>query len=141
MTTDDAALEFRDDDDRVAVRLSYDAFDSHVGYVVIEVRAERITCDHAALSIRGDGLEIFLEGLVADWAGWDGTRRWDAMGPELSIEASHHGGIVRLLFIVRQDEEPDAWQLRVPVYVNPGEPLSRLAAAARRAVDAWARAG
>lgn len=133
---DGAAVEFRSDDDRVVVLLSYDAADADFGHIAIEIRADGITCDHGALSLRGDGLAQFLGGLVADWTGWDGTRRWDALGPELSIEASHRGHMVELLFIVRRRDEA-AWDLRLPVYLNPGEPLSRLAAASAPAAEAW----
>ncbi len=127
--TGESPIEFRSDDDRVALLLSYHPTDADFGHIAVEIRADGITCRHAALSLRGDGLGTFLRGLVADWGGWDGTRRWDALGPELRIEASHRGHAVELLFIVRRDDRPDAWQVRLPLLVDPGEPLSRLAKA------------
>lgn len=131
------AIEFRSEDGRAVIVLAYDAADADFGHVVIDGRADGVTCDHGALSLRGDGLVQFLQGLVANWGGWDGTRRWDTAGPELSIEASHHGHTVELLFIVRRDDEPDAWQLRLPVHLDPGEPLSRLAKASAEAIASW----
>jgi hypothetical protein len=134
---DAGSITFRSDDGRAVIVLAYDAFDSDFGHIVIDGRDDGIRCDHGALSLRGDGLALFLRRLVADWAGWDGTRRWDTAGPELSIEASHHGRTVELLFIVRRDGEPDAWQLRFPVYLDPGEPLSRLAKASAEVIASW----
>lgn len=131
------AIEFRSDDGPVVVLVGYDAYDSDFGHIVAEIRADGLTCDHAALSLRGDGLALFLASLVADWTGWAGTRRWESLRGELSIEASHRGHAVELLFIAKQGEPLDAWQLRLPVHVNPGEPLSRLAAASVRVIKTW----
>ena len=54
---------------------------------------------------------------------------WDALEHAVTIEATHGGGRIQLLFIVRRDYGPDAWQVRFPVLVAPGESLSRLAKA------------
>ena len=42
----------------------------------------------------------------------------------MSIEATHHGNRIELLFIVRRDYNSDAWELRLPILVAPGESLS-----------------
>jgi hypothetical protein len=47
----------------------------------------------------------------------------------MSLEATHRGNRVELLFIVRRDYKPDAWQARLPILVAPGESLSALARA------------
>lgn len=125
-------VEFRSEDSTNAlVRLSYDPADSDFGMLVVDIRADGLTCEEGALSLRGDGLDAFLASLAADWRGWDGTRRWDTIKQELTIEATHHGRRAELLFTVRPPEyKPDAWQVRFPVFVAPGESLARLAKAA-----------
>jgi len=52
----------------------------------------------------------------------------------MSICATHHGRRVELVFLVRRDWKPDAWELRVPVIVTPGETLTRFAGAVARAL-------
>jgi hypothetical protein len=47
----------------------------------------------------------------------------------MTIEANHRGSRVELVFIVRRDYKPDAWQARLPVLFAPGESLSQLAKA------------
>ena len=79
------------------------------------------------LTWNGDGLGEFLSELSASWRGWEGVRHWDAVEYGMSIEAAHVGNRVRLLFIVRRDYEPDAWEVRLPILVAPGESLVRLA--------------
>ena len=79
------------------------------------------------LTLGGDGLDRFLTDLVNDWQGWNGIRRWDALENGMSIEATHHRNRVELLFIVRRDYNPDAWEARLPILVAPGESLARLA--------------
>ena len=73
-----------------------------------------------------------MAGLAADWRGWEGTRRWEAAENGLSIEARHNGARVELLLVVRRDYAPDAWELRVPITIGPGESLTRLASACAR---------
>ena len=100
------------------------------------VRARGLTYDEAVLTIRGDGLPSFLAGLAADWRWWEGTRSWATIEHALTIEATHHGDRVGLLFIVRPDPESDAWErealeIRLPLVVAPGESLSHIAKAGK----------
>jgi hypothetical protein len=44
----------------------------------------------------------------------------------MSIDAAHYGRRIELLFIVRNEDKPDAWQTQLPFLVAPGESLSRL---------------
>jgi Family of unknown function (DUF6228) len=69
----------------------------------------------------------FFKGLSTAWRGWDGTRRWEAAEGDMRTEATHHGRFVELLFILRRDDKPDAWQVRLPVLIAPSESLKRLA--------------
>jgi hypothetical protein len=125
-------VEFRSDGTRDAiVGLSFERDASGIGLDLFKVRvdAQGISCDHGALSHEGDGLAGFISELARDWRGWDGTRRWDALEHGMSIEATHHGRRIELLFIVRRDYERDAWELRVPILLEPGESLTSAASA------------
>lgn len=54
----------------------------------------------------------------------------------LSIQATHTGRAVRLLFILRETPYQDgAWELRGPIEIAPGESLSRLTEAVRSLVS------
>lgn len=126
-----SAVEFRDEDrqDDAVLRLAYNAVDGDWGTFAVEIRASGLSCDEAVASLGGDGLDSFFASLAEDWKGWDGTRTWHALEQGMSIEATHVGNRVELLFIVRGDYQPNSWQLRFPIRVAPGEPLSRLARA------------
>ena len=126
-------VEFHSDDDPSTVlRLSFEPDRSGIGLDTfgIEIHGPELNCETGALTAGGDGLAGFLNDLATSWRGWDGTRRWDALELGISIEATHHGNRVELLFIVRRDYSSDAWQVRLPIFVAPGESLSRLAKAA-----------
>jgi len=122
-------VEMRSDDHEAFVRLAYDPVDQDFGTLIVEIRAGGLSCDGSALTLRGDGLESFLAELAADWRGWKGTRTWDAIEGEMTIEATHRGNRVELLFILRRDYEPDAWEVRLPLLIAPGESLSQIAKA------------
>jgi hypothetical protein len=127
---DGPVVEYRPDDDHATVvRLSlpYPTGPDGIGMLTVEIEAEGISCRQGVLTLQGDGLDRFLTSLAEDWRGWDGTRTWDALEHGMTIEASHRGRRVELLFIVRRDFKPDAWELRLPVLVEPGESLARVA--------------
>jgi hypothetical protein len=127
---DDPILEIRSEDDRNAVlRLAYDPDDGDFGIVGIEIRADGLSCDGSIPTLGGEGLDAFLARLAADWRGWHGTRTWRSFRHDLRIEATHRGARVELMFIIRRDFELDAWEVRFPLLIAPGESLSRLARA------------
>jgi hypothetical protein len=125
-------VEIRSDDRDALVRLSYHPVDQDFGTLAVEIRAGGLAYDESVLSAGGDGLAAFLAGLAADWRGWDGPRTWDAIEHGMTIEATHHGKRVELLFIVRRDNRPDAWEARLPILVAPGESLARVAIAGQQ---------
>ena len=128
-----ATIEFRTEENRdVVVRVSASGGGSadDLGAFDVVVEADGVHAERGVLTYRGDGLDTFLEGLASDWKGWSGIRTWDALENGLSIEATHDGNRVELLFILRRDYNSDAWQLRVPIRVAPGESLSAFARAA-----------
>jgi len=133
------AIEMRSDDGDAVVSLSYGPVDRDCGTLTIKVRAAglhydagvELNSDKGVLTVDGDGLPLFLAALATDWRGWEGRRSWETIEGGLSIEATHHGNRVRLLFIVRRESELDGWEFRLPLLVAPGESLARIAAAAR----------
>lgn len=108
--------------------------------VGIAVDAPGLRLRRRVRTIAGDGLATFLAGLDADFRGWSGQRHWQSLEDDLSIEATHAGRSVVLATTLLRDREADAWSVTVPLLVNPGEELRRLAADAeaffRAAVDA-----
>jgi hypothetical protein len=128
MNDDEAAVEFRSEiDGKTLLRLSYEREDDDFGMLVAEAALSDLTFTHAAPSLRGDGLDAFLAELADDWRGWQGVRGWQTLEDDLSIEATHEGHRVRLVFIVRGGLGSDGWQIRLPVPIAPGEGLTRVA--------------
>jgi hypothetical protein len=126
-------VEFLSDGDTSAVlRLAFEraSFDPDLGNFNVRIEAGGLVCEHGVLTTwKGDGLDRFFADLVENWRGWQGTRRWDALENAMSIEATHRGRVVELLFILRRDYRSDAWQVRLPILVAPGESLRRIASA------------
>lgn len=123
-------VEFTSEEGNARLRLGYEpSIDRDFGTFAISIQADGLTCEWSALSVRGDGLDGFVASLAADWRGWEGVRTWDALERGLSIEATHLGNRVELAFIVRRDYQSDAWCIRLPIRVYPGESLNRLARA------------
>ena len=138
--TDSPTVEFRADDNRdLVVRLAGRPAntDGFGGFDVL-VEADGVRAHRDVLTYGGDGLDAFFQSLAADWRGWDGTRTWDAVERGMTIEATHRGSRVELLFVLRRDYEPDAWELRIPIRVAPGETLLGLAEATARVVGVLA---
>ena len=131
-----SAVDFLSADEHsVALRLLFERDPSGVAPDLFEARVvtSGVTCEHTAETLNGDGLDIFFAGLVEDWKRWDGTRRWNAIDGRLSIEALHHGHVIELLFVLSAAAyQPDAWQLRLPIFLLPGEQLRQAARAVAR---------
>jgi hypothetical protein len=97
----------------------------------VHVDAAGLTCDYGPETVFADGLGEFLGRLAQDWQGWDGSRTWDGRNG-IAIEATHLGNRVKLDFSVGGEVVNAVgvpWQVRLPIYVSPGEALSRLAKA------------
>jgi hypothetical protein len=108
--------------------------DGYVRTADVEIRADGVTaCTTATLSVEPGGIDLagFLAGLAADWRGWDGERRWQALEREMEVEAWHDGRAhVMLAVTVRRPERAyadDAWSARVVFTVEAGEEFATLA--------------
>ncbi|WP_319461062.1 DUF6228 family protein [Micromonospora sp. RTP1Z1] len=76
-------------------------------------------------------LSGFVQGLAADWHGWNGVRTWTSMERELAIDARHDGrGYVSLGVTLRApglDLEDTAWSARAVYVLEAGEEMTRFA--------------
>jgi hypothetical protein len=76
-------------------------------------------------------LSGFVEGLAADWQGWDGFRTWQAMGRELAIVARHdRRGYVSLSVTLRASGpnwDETAWSATAVFVLEAGEEMTRFA--------------
>ncbi|BCY05399.1 hypothetical protein L3i22_004870 [Actinoplanes sp. L3-i22] len=77
-------------------------------------------------------LSGFVAGLAAAWQGWDGTRTWESMERELTLDARHDGrGHVSLGVTLRApgpDWDDTAWSARAVFVLEAGEQMTGLAA-------------
>lgn len=96
--------------------------------VEVTVEADGLTCRRGVITLAGDGLDTFFSELERDWQGWSGARVWNALEGGMTIEATHTGRRVALVVTLRHDSEPNVWELRLPLSLPPGEPLSEAAA-------------
>jgi hypothetical protein len=108
--------------------------DGYVCAADVEIRAHGVTaCTTATLSAEPGGTDLagFLAALAADWRGWDGKRRWQALEREMEVEAWHDGRAhVMLAVTVRRPEHTyadDAWSARVVFTIEAGEEFATLA--------------
>ena len=134
----DRAVEFRSaEDDLRVLRLTYEPEHAAPSYGTfsVEIRADGLAGTTTVATISGDGFGVFLAQLAEDWTGWQGTRHWSSLERDLSVDATHHGNRVRLLSSLLRAADADSWELRLPIYIEPGESMSALAAAMSRLVS------
>lgn len=100
------------------------------GSFTVTIDSPELSLRHSVITMGGDGLSEFIQSVEDDWRGWEGERSWHSLEGGLRIDAKHSGRAVELTVVVRSSYEPDAWELRIPFAVEPGEQLSALATAA-----------
>jgi hypothetical protein len=129
-------------DERTRTGLAYDpSSDPYIAGLRVRVETDGFRCDRSVLvSENADGLAAYFADLVENWRGWDGVKQWEALEHGMSIEATHRGRVVELLFVVRRDYKPDAWEVRAPILIAPGETLTSYARAIARAFPDGLRA-
>ena len=108
--------------------------DGYIRTADVGIRADGVSaCTAATLSVEPGGIDLarFFAGLAADWRGWDGKRRWQALEREMEIEAWHDGRAHVMLAVTLMRPErtyaDDAWSARVVFTVEAGEELATLA--------------
>ncbi|MET8008300.1 DUF6228 family protein [Nonomuraea glycinis] len=70
----------------------------------------------------------FVEGLAADWRGWDGVRTWTSMERELALDVRHdrrsHVSLGVTLRAPGPDWDDAAWSARAVFVLEAGEELA-----------------
>jgi hypothetical protein len=78
----------------------------------------------------GGGLPGFMDGLAADFRGWDGARSWAVN--HLAITAAFHpGGQVELCWTIRPRLTRSVWEASVTTWIEGGQQMTELAAAVK----------
>ncbi|GIE79046.1 hypothetical protein Aph02nite_49960 [Actinoplanes philippinensis] len=76
-------------------------------------------------------LARFMGDLVADWRGWNGSRVWQSLEHELTVEARHDRRRCVSLHVMLRHSGPSwddtAWSATAVFTLEAGEELSRLA--------------
>ena len=89
------------------------------------------TAAHGVTLVITRELTSFLDGLVADFAGWPGERTWQNLDGDIEIAAQHVSrGYVDLRWTLRPRpyDWVRPWQASITMRVEAGEELRRLAA-------------
>jgi hypothetical protein len=106
--------------------------DADAVHYAVELRAQGLTArvDEVVAWIRADDLARFLEGLAADYRGWDGARSWQTDDRDLAVSAVFRsGGYVGLTWTVRPwPKAAGGWSSSVTTWLEAGEQLASLAA-------------
>src|SRR5262245_26678387 len=129
-----AILEIRSEENGDSVvRLSFepDTEDPDLATFDVRLTADGLECERTVSTTQdGNTLGRFAASLAEDWRGWEGTRTWESLWRDLRVEATHLGRAVELVFVLRPEDREDAWEVRLPILLTPGESLRRVASAA-----------
>ncbi|MBO3742686.1 DUF6228 family protein [Actinoplanes flavus] len=118
--------------------------DGYIFTVRTELHEDGMTAVTTATVGSGfDGRETtlagFLDDLVADWHGWDGSRVWQSMERELTVDARHdrrrHVSLRVTLRPSGPSGDDSAWSATAVFVLEAGEEMSRLAGN----LAAWSR--
>lgn len=107
----------------------YDAEDAYIAKYQVTIRADGLTANQVVTdSAGGNTLPRFLEGLAADFRGWDGGRTWRALEDQLVVVAKWQSlGHVELRFELRPNTFAP-WSATATVMLEAGEQMRRAAA-------------
>ncbi|MFJ1732505.1 DUF6228 family protein [Streptomyces sp. NPDC088254] len=110
--------------------------DADCVHYAVELRAPGLTArvDEAVAWVRDGGLPAFLEGLAADYRGWDGERRRQTDDGDLAVSAVwRSGGHVGLTWTLRPwPRAAGGWSASATTWLEAGEQMTSLAADVRR---------
>ncbi|MFF9977989.1 DUF6228 family protein [Streptomyces erythrochromogenes] len=106
--------------------------------VAVEAPGMRARLDDAVAWI-GDGGDLapFLEGLAADFTGWDGERCWQTNDRDLAVSAVFRsGGYIALTWTLRPwRHDAGGWGASVTTRLEAGEQMASLAADLRHFLE------
>ncbi|MER5976746.1 DUF6228 family protein [Streptomyces sp. NPDC001857] len=112
------------------------SLDADCVHYAIELRAPGLSArvDEVVAWVRDSGLPGFLEGVAADYRGWDGERRWQTDDRDLAVSALFRsGGHVGLTWTLRPwPRAAGGWSASATTWLEAGEQMAALAADVRR---------
>ncbi|WP_338931586.1 DUF6228 family protein [Streptomyces netropsis] len=93
-----------------------------------QARGERVSIDVSVRTLRGDGLDAFLDELATDFRGWEGARTWRSLEHDLTLSATHGtGGYVRLTWGLHARPPAEEWCFETTTVHAAGEDMRNLA--------------
>ncbi|MGW6564820.1 DUF6228 family protein [Streptomyces sp. NPDC054975] len=114
-------------------RFSFDADSVHYA---VEVGAPGLTArvDEVVAWLWDSGLASFLEGLAADYRGWDGERSWQTDDRDLAVSAVFRSaGHIGLTWTLRPwRKAAGGWSASVTTWLEAGEQMASLASDIRQ---------
>ncbi|MFJ4839374.1 DUF6228 family protein [Streptomyces sp. NPDC088746] len=114
-------------------RFSFDADSVHYA---VELEAPGLTArvNEVVAWIWDRDLAPFLEGLAADYRGWDGERNWQTIDRDLAVTAVFRsGGYVGLTWTLRPwPTAAGGWAASVTTWLEAGEQMASLASDIRQ---------
>lgn len=78
-------------------------------------------------------LADFLDGIAADWRGWEGDRHWHSEVAEMRLLVRHDKTNTVLVRVELEDGAPPHWRCQAELEVDPGV-FQQLAMDIRRAI-------
>ncbi|MEW1699871.1 DUF6228 family protein [Streptomyces sp. NPDC091278] len=114
-------------------------YDQDIVDHAVEVRARGLTAriDEVVHWTGEGGLVPYMEGLAADFRGWEGERTWRGPGRDLAVSAVFRsGGHMGLTWSLRsQGGTADDWAVSVTTWLEGGEQMTSLVSALRHFLD------
>ncbi|MFJ6797163.1 DUF6228 family protein [Streptomyces sp. NPDC091268] len=114
-------------------RFSFDADSVHYA-VELEARGLTARVNEVVAWIWDRDLAPFLEGLAADYRGWDGERKWQTDDRDLAVSAVFRsGGYVGLTWALHPwPKAAGGWGASVTTWLEAGEQMASLASDIRQ---------
>lgn len=102
-------------------RVDQEPYSVDIQLNVPDLQARRTVAAHYANGF--DDLIDFFRGLATSWRGWPGERTYESLEDDLRLTAVHNGQ-VQLTVRIRQSTEPDGWDVKAFIRLDPGEEMT-----------------
>jgi hypothetical protein len=104
----------------------------------VELRAEGMTATRRVFVHGWSDVAGFFADLADNWRGWPGEKTWTSPECDLTMTATHESGSHVRIELVLRDGPVHTWSVSTSVEVEPGEEMTRLAAAVAEMVPTTA---
>jgi len=104
-------------------RVGQELYSVDIQLNVPDLQARRTVAAHYANGF--DDLIDFFRSLGTRWRGWSGERTYESLEDDLRLTAVHDGH-VQLTVRLRQSTEPNGWDVKASIRLDPGEEMSTL---------------